>query len=158
MRVLIVSDTHGDEYALRHAIAYQPQAKLVIHLGDGAREVLDLTDEYPDRRLLPIAGNCDYGYSAVLPDSGIETVAGYRIFFTHGHRYGVKMGLYKVCCAAREKDCQILLFGHTHMPLTEYEDGLYIMNPGSLAGHRPTYGILDITQAGIVTNIMELGL
>ena len=35
-------------------------------------------------------------------------------------------------------------------------DGLYIMNPGSLNGSSGTYGTLDITPAGIVTNIVQI--
>lgn len=47
-----------------------------------------------------------------------------------------------------------MLFGHTHQPLTEYDDGLYMLNPGSLHGGG-TYGVLDITAAGVVMNIVE---
>ena len=43
-----------------------------------------------------------------------------------------------------EAGADILLFGHTHMPLTLYEDGLYIMNPGSCHGYYASYGIIDI--------------
>lgn len=39
--------------------------------------------------------------------------------------------------------------------MTDYDDGLYVMNPGSLRGAYATYGILDITEAGIVTNIVK---
>lgn len=52
----------------------------------------------------------------------------------------------------RERQADLLLFGHTHQPLTDYEDGLYLMNPGSL-GYGGTYGYVDITPAGIVTNL-----
>ena len=67
-----------------------------------------------------------------------------------------RQGLYNVCCAAREKKADIVLFGHTHQALAEYDDGLYILNPGSLHGSMGTYGIIDITKAGIVTNIVRL--
>ncbi len=54
------------------------------------------------------------------------------------------------------KKAYVLLFGHTHNAVTEYEDGLYIMNPGSLSGSTGTYGTLDIVPAGIVTNIVHI--
>ena len=38
MRILVVSDTHRDAYALREAILKQPTAEGVIHLGDGAED------------------------------------------------------------------------------------------------------------------------
>ena len=65
------------------------------------------------------------------------------------------MGYYSVYMAAREQKADILLFGHTHNAMTDYDDGLYVMNPGSLRGAYATYGILDITEAGIVTNIVK---
>ena len=38
MRILVVSDTHGDAYALEQAILAQSGARVILHLGDGARE------------------------------------------------------------------------------------------------------------------------
>ena len=38
MRILVVSDTHRDQYALEQAVLRQPKAEVVIHLGDGADE------------------------------------------------------------------------------------------------------------------------
>ena len=59
--------------------------------------------------------------------------------------------------AAREEKANILLFGHTHQAMTDYDDGLYIMNPGSCSGYYATYGVIDITPKGdIVTNIVRL--
>lgn len=49
----------------------------------------------------------------------------------HGHKYGVKRSLETLKAAARKKGADILLYGHTHERFCSYEDGLYIMNPGS---------------------------
>ena len=38
MRILVVSDTHRDQYSLEQAVLRQPKAEVVIHLGDGADE------------------------------------------------------------------------------------------------------------------------
>ena len=103
---------------------------------------------------LQVRGNCDWG--STLPSVGEITLEGRKIFYTHGHLHNVKYGLYQIVCAARERKADILLFGHTHVPLTDYEDGLYLLNPGSLHGSQGTYGILDITPAGIVTNVVRL--
>ena len=58
--------------------------------------------------------------------------------------------------AAREHRAQVALFGHTHLAREDYEDGLYLMNPGRLGGWEASYGILDITPQGIVTNVVRL--
>ncbi len=154
MKLLVVSDTHGNEQCLRQAIEQQPAARMVLHLGDGAREAQTVAGDTPDKPFYIVRGNCDWGQT--LPEVGLIEVSGRRIFYTHGYRYQVKAGIYTAVCAAREQKADILLFGHTHEPFTEYEDGLYILNPGSLAYGRATYGLIEITPSGIMTNIVPL--
>ena len=39
----------------------------------------------------------------------------------------------------------MLLFGHTHRPLVDYDGALYTMNPGAAGDHlHPTCGVLTI--------------
>lgn len=154
MRILVVSDTHGDVYALREALLRQPKAEVVIHLGDGADDAAQEFANYPEKMCMQVRGNCDWG--SQLPGEQMHTLAGKRIFFTHGHLYEVKFGLLKLEYAAREKQANLVLFGHTHQPFTDYRDGLYFMNPGSLHGSAGCYGIADITDAGIVTSLLHL--
>jgi predicted phosphodiesterase len=60
-------------------------------------------------------------------------------------------------CAAREQNADVVVFGHTHNALTEYDEGLYIMNPGHCSGYDATYGYIDITEKGeILTNIVPI--
>ena len=153
LRILVVSDTHRDRAALRRAVLAQPSAEVVIHLGDGAEEAEEMKLNFPEKMFLLVRGNCDWG-STLLPEAVAE-FAGKRIFYTHGYTYNVKYGIYEAVSAARRSKADVLLFGHTHVPLTEYRDGLFIMNPGSLNGSCGTYGILDLTPAGIVTNIVK---
>lgn len=154
MRILVVSDTHRDEYSLRKAILSQPRAEVVIHLGDGEEEAQSMKDSFPEKMFLMVRGNCDW--NSALPAVGEITLEGKKIFYTHGHAYGVKMGLGEAKMAARGAGADILLYGHTHFALTDYDDGLYIMNPGSLFGSTGTYGTIDITPAGIVLNIVKI--
>lgn len=159
MRVLVISDTHGNLMNPRRAVLAQPSAEIVIHLGDGEEDVWALKRSFPEKAFLQVKGNCDWASS--LPAAGTYTVdlpgRKVKIFYTHGHLYGVKSGLYTVVAAAREQKADVLLFGHTHQALVDYEDGLHLMNPGSLSGWQPTYGTLDITPQGIVPNIVKLG-
>lgn len=154
MRILVVSDTHGNEANLRRAVLSQPQAELVIHLGDGEEEANRVKTDFPEKMFLQVRGNCDWGSS--LPYIGEYMAKDKKLFFTHGHLFGVKSGLYTVTCAAREQGAQVLLFGHTHQALCDYEDGLYLLNPGSLSGWQASFGTVDITPQGIVTNIVKL--
>lgn len=154
MRILVVSDSHGNDGNLRRAILAQPKADVVIHLGDGEEELERAKRSFREKMFLGVRGNCDFASS--LPPTGDFVAEGVKIFYTHGHLYGVKSGLYTIECAARERGAKVLLHGHTHDPYTDYVDGLYMMNPGSLNGWNATYGTLDITPQGIVTNVLKL--
>lgn len=154
MRILVASDTHGDTASLRRAILAQPQAQVVIHLGDGEEDVAQVKPSFPDKMFLQVRGNCDW--TSQLSSVGEYEVEGVKIFYTHGHIYGVKSGDYGLISAAREHKAQVALFGHTHLAREDYEDGLYLMNPGRLGGWEASYGILDITPQGIVTNVVRL--
>ena len=39
MRILVLSDTHGDFYSMKKALDAQPNAEAIIHCGDGRRTV-----------------------------------------------------------------------------------------------------------------------
>lgn len=155
MRILVVSDTHGDLRTLMKAVNAQPSAEVIIHCGDGDEQVQYLKDTIKDKMIVGVRGNCDWCSS--LPSKEILSVCGKRIFITHGHLYNAKVGLYNIMCAAREEKADILLFGHTHNAMTYYEDGLYVMNPGSCSGYMASYGYIDITDKGeIVTNTVTI--
>ena len=55
-----------------------------------------------------------------------------------------------------KRNADIVLFGHTHLPITEYDDELYLLNPGSLQYTDGTYGVIDITDAGISLQIIKV--
>ena len=122
MRILVVSDTHGNDSSLRRAILAQPKAEVVIHLGDGEEELLRAKRAFPEKMFLAVRGNCDFGSD--LPLTGEFTAQGVKIFYTHGHYYGVKSGLYTFACAARERGAQVALYGHTHNCLLYTSRGL----------------------------------
>ena len=153
MRVLVVSDVHGDMRGLCEAIESQPTARVVIFLGDGIRQAEDAAERYPDRDFYLVPGNCDFGSDA-LPIRQ-ETFGGKRFYFTHGHRHDVKYTFYRLEMAAREAEADIVLYGHTHAHHEEYVDGLYFFNPGSLRYDR-TYGYVDIVGGELITAVVKL--
>ncbi|MCL2487748.1 MAG: YfcE family phosphodiesterase [Oscillospiraceae bacterium] len=150
MRILVVSDTHGDADTLTRAILSQPEARTVVHLGDGAREAQEIADRFADRIFYILRGNCDW-FNGDLPFSRTETVGGVKTLMAHGHTYSVKIGYDRLLMSARELGARLVLFGHTHRAYNAYDDGIYLFNPGSLHGGG-SCGIVDITPAGIVVN------
>lgn len=154
MRILVVSDTHGDFYSFKKAVEEQKSADVIIHCGDSRDELDEMKMYYPNKAFITVKGNCDLG--STLPLVEERVIEGKKIFVTHGHAYNVKFTLYNLCCAAREAKADIVIYGHTHNALAEYDDGLYILNPGSLNGYNASYAFIDITEKGIMTNIVKL--
>jgi putative phosphoesterase len=157
VRIVVFSDTHGETWNFESAIELQKHAEYFIFLGDGLRTAEDVIALYPDKKFLIVAGNCDFG--STHPTESEIVLGGKRIFYTHGHEYQVKYGLSNVIYEAKRRGADILLFGHTHVAFTSYDDGLYIMNPGSL-GHpnegKPSFGVIDINDGSIFLNVVEV--
>ncbi len=156
MRILVVSDSHGNAAALRDVlIRFSDRADIIIHLGDGEAEYKNLIEPMNIPTYF-VRGNCDFG--SVAKDFQIIEVEGRRIFFTHGYRYSVKSGLSVLKSAARSHNADIALYGHTHIAFSEYEDGLYTINPGCLSwrGDGPSCALIDIVKEGILPNIVHI--
>lgn len=154
MKLLIVSDTHGDFYTLNKLVDSHPEAEVILHLGDGAEEINEIKKIYPKRMVIAVRGNCDL--CSTLPEEEEITIDGFKIFMTHGNRYNVKLGLSAICEKAKQVNANILLFGHTHIALSDYQFGLYIFNPGTIKGARGSYGIIDTSDSAIVTEILKV--
>lgn len=157
MRIIVLSDTHGRLTAFEDIVNAHTEADIFIHLGDNEKEVDKMRLMYPQIKLLNVAGNCDFYSNSPIEDEII--CENKRIFFTHGHTYNVKHSLAHIIFKAKQNKADILIFGHTHTAYTSYDDGLYIMNPGSPSSPRegrPSYGVIDITTAGIFLNIINI--
>ena len=157
LRILIMSDSHGRNENVELAIAQVREEigefQMLIHLGDvgDAREIESLAG-------VPcyiVRGNTDY--DAKLLNANVIEAGGHRIFATHGHLYQVDMRLDLLRFAALENDCDIAMYGHTHVPyLEEDPDDVTILNPGSIskprqADHRYTYMVMEIDDEEEVT-------
>jgi putative phosphoesterase len=158
MRIIVVSDTHRSYRAFRNIVEkHEQDANLFLFAGDGQREFEDIKDEFSHKSFIGVCGNCDFGSPEKA--SRIVMAGDTKIFLTHGNMYGVKAGADGILTAAKECNAKIAVFGHTHVAYTGYELGIYLLNPGSASQPRagkPSYGIIDITKAGIVPFIVEL--
>ncbi len=128
MKLLVFSDTHGQPDKMLAAIA-QGSPDMIIHLGDGGRDVEKIKKQFPEIPLEAVRGNCDF--SSALPESTLLTVGGVRIFITHGHVFSVKHTLSVLIDEARRLNAEMVLYGHTHCANNTMEGGLYVLNPGS---------------------------
>lgn len=147
----MVSDSHGDSYAIRQAVAEQPSARIMFYLGDGERD-LELVEGTSNLFIHKVKGNCDFGSS--LPAYVIDEVEGQRVYATHGYVERVKYGTSLLRQYAADNKATIALYGHTHIADTTYSDGIWLVNPGSI--RMGEYAVVDITSKGIMPILLKL--
>ncbi|MBR4101114.1 MAG: metallophosphoesterase [Oscillospiraceae bacterium] len=160
MKIIVMSDSHGDRRKVEAILAKHADADLFIHLGDGEREMhaLLLSNPSLNGRLHYLQGNCDSGFliSGTQTQLVLTLPYGHRILAAHGHYYQVKFGTARIVHEARELHADIVLYGHTHVRECRYDDGVYVINPGSLGcprdGKAPGYVVLDVSESGIMPN------
>lgn len=128
----------------------------IIHLGDHLRDAETLSFAFPDIPMSRVPGNCD-GWTGVSDRLVLER-EGVRILLAHGHQWRVKSGPDLAVAAARETGANILLYGHTHEAVCRREEGLWVMNPGTVGGRyaRATYGVIEIKDGAITPRIVPV--
>ena len=170
LEILVISDTHSDRSVVFRAMKKMltpPDA--VLFLGDGLSDLSVITSEegWEEIPVYSVAGNCD-GASFFLddvPEVRVLTLGGCRIVMMHGHTYDVKYGNIAALDYALERGADVLLYGHTHIPVAEHrrigDRTIVVGNPGSLGrpfgACAPTFGMLTIRQGKPLFSFAELG-
>lgn len=147
MRILVLSDSHGDIPSLKMAINNEPEADVIVFLGDGINDFEACNEQTHGRLSVAVKGNCD-SYFSPYPKTATEIFDGKNVYCTHGDKEQVKLGLGTLKSKASSAGINIVLFGHTHTPYNEYDDGIYLFNPGSV--RQNSYGVVDISPGGIL--------
>ncbi len=159
MQILVISDTHGSRGRMEELLENVELRKSdwLIHCGDIGQDADWLRNAFP-RAVSIVAGNCDFG--ADLPRETVVEREGRKFLITHGNRY-VAGGMGYFLYRAKELECDVVLFGHTHVPLIEEEEGILFVNPGSLAlprqsDGRPTYAVIRVENGTATAEIRSL--
>lgn len=146
MKILVVSDSHGDERNIERMLQIEKSADLLLHLGDvcGGEDYIEAVCDFPVKM---IAGNNDW--RSELPYEEKLTIAGKRIWMTHGHEYGVYYDYEDLYHKAVDRHMDIVLFGHIHRPVFEQRPGVTLINPGSISyprqrDHRCSYMVMTV--------------
>lgn len=153
MKILVFSDSHGNTSRMISAISdHLPSCNMIIHLGDGVRDIEYVSSLYPEIPVVSLKGNGE----TIFRDVRVFDECGVRFMCMHGHSYGVKSSLDRAIYAAEENEADILLYGHTHtkMDTVAYLDNgrrIRVFNPGSVGrGYPSSYGIIEIDRRGNV--------
>ena len=144
MKWIIASDIHGDARRCEELLdAYKNEGgeKLIL-LGDilyhgprndlpeeyGPKAVIKMLNDMKDE-ILCVRGNCDAEVDQmvlefpIMAEYALLPIGDRTVFITHGHKFNTGN-------PPALKTGDILLHGHTHIPVCE-DNGYIYMNPGS---------------------------
>lgn len=151
MKILIIGDTHGMDDLFTTIKRKAAPFEMLLHVGDVEEEKRFYEKKSGKAQALFVRGNCD-DYSKD-PLERIVNIDGRRIYMTHGHCLnldGTEESLHALYDVAKNHEADIVVFGHTHIPLIEAQDGVLLLNPGSLAfnamGMPPSYITLELCK------------
>ena len=169
MKYLVISDIHGSltgAQTIGEALDIN-NCEAIIGLGDflyhGPRnnlpndyepkEVIEQLNKYTDI-FICVRGNCDAEVDqmvlsfAITADYNELFLSNRKLFISHGHVYGPNN-------LPSLKEGDIFLSGHTHVPTWHKENGIYLLNPGSISlpkeNHPKTYATIDEIGFNIYT-------
>lgn len=147
MKVAIISDSHYVRASVEAVKAHITDVDMVLHCGDGAPDIEKIV-EGTKVDYFAVRGNCDFAIE--YPTERIIDVCGKKIFMCHGHMYGVKSGYNNIFYKGKEVGADVVLFGHSHNSTVIKEQGIILMNPGSISspalGKPCSIGILEIEE------------
>ena len=155
MKMLVLSDTHGNIPLAVRAVDEAGPVDLLVHLGDEVEDsrILEAVAGCPTIR---VAGNCDHG--APFPRELRCVFEGVVFLLTHGDAYHVKGGMTKLLARARAEQVHAVLYGHTHRFADEEIEGVRFINPGTL--HRGStcwsYAVVTVTDGTVTADIVTM--
>jgi putative phosphoesterase len=137
MKVLLVSDSHGDNITLQRLVAMYPQMDLYLHAGDSE------SDEQAIKPFISVRGNCD-------------RYKDFNDYFLIPTPYGKMYVQHKPHVAnllTKMREVKIFVHGHTHIRRNETINGVMWINPGAISYARDcfdgSYAILTIEQNAV---------
>lgn len=160
MRIAVIADTHlprGSRRLSDACLRKLDGADLILHAGDFvAAQVLEEL-----RRLAPVEavhGNQDDAeLRTLLPEQLVVDFAGLRFGMVHepGARVGREARL-----AALFPECDVVVYGHTHLAEVIRCGSVLLLNPGSPTERRRapsrTIATIELTEGRLDTNICSV--
>ncbi|MCM8779773.1 MAG: metallophosphoesterase [Candidatus Omnitrophica bacterium] len=153
MRIGVISDTHitqKSEHLPKKILDDFKTADMVLHAGD----LVDITvlDELRKvcKNVYAVSGNMDsLDVKQKLKIKEIIPAGRYRIGLMHGWGNPTKL-IEALADAFKEDNVDIIVFGHSHLPLNEKRGGVLFFNPGSaldkMFAPYNSYGILEVND------------
>lgn len=125
MKIIITADIHNDLEKFKKLVQIEKVYDYWFDLGDSMFDD-DFLEKY---NIIGVKGNAD---SNNLLEHEIIDLDGHRFFLTHGHLEGAYYSLNNMYFLAKEKNCDVTFYGHTHLPKIDKINDVQFINPGSL--------------------------
>lgn len=136
MKIIIFSDSHYKVENMMTAIKYfEDEIYGIIHLGDCVEDAEYIEINFKDKKVFFVNGNNDM---YCKKKEALLTLNGHKIYICHGHLLNVYNGVSSLYHRASELDANVALYGHTHKMFCCRQNGMLILNPGSISYPRGT--------------------
>ena len=146
----IISDTHG---RLPQSISNVfKKTDLIIHAGDiGDPKIIDALEKIAPTRA--VRGNMDMGkWARHLRQNETIKINRKRLYVIHD--------VFKLDINAESDNYHVVIYGHTHRPQVEKQQGILYVNPGSAIqpgfGYPPSVALLEIKSDSIRARLIDL--
>ncbi len=158
MLIALTGDTHGRIDAIKSELRLK-KPDYLLHTGDYYSDGVNLARSL-DIEFTGVRGNCDTGRRGKREE--ILDLAGHRFCILHGHQHRVKTTINNVYYHAQEIKAKVIAFGHTHIPCCEFQNGIWLINPGSpslpRAGSIGSYVLIKAEKDYLVPEIITIGV
>lgn len=137
MKIVVVSDNHGDEEALVRVLNIHKDADLYLHCGDSQMFDHEISP------FISVKGNCDFGKNYPM-ELYFDTPYG-KLYMHHGNfMFGITPQL------VESKNCKIFLYGHVHRQRIQKFKDTFVVCPGSTSLPRddngPSYLVIEFDE------------
>mgnify|MGYP003307969790 CR=1 FL=1 len=144
MKILIVSDSHGNNEVLDELVRTHTDVSLFLHCGDSC---------CPAHSIFPfksVRGNCDYLYD--MEETFILPSPFGNILLKHKPNATDKF--------LKDNNIRIYVYGHSHIKECSKKNNICYINPGSVSeprdGDMPSYIILENDEKEMFCSFYEV--
>jgi putative phosphoesterase len=140
-KIIILSDTHGNQKLLRQAITNETRITHIFHLGDNYGDMDENPDLLENKKLIKVPGIFHAGYiDGSIPAIQEISLSGWNFLLVHNVNDLKKISTHT----------NLVLFGHTHNLSFETINKIQYLNPGHLKSkkdrkRKATYIVIDIS-------------
>lgn len=142
MRIIVISDTHGDDEVVRKVFLKEQKADVFLHAGDSCTLPSEITP------FIAVRGNCDMFYPQYPSKFTIDTEYG-KLYMQHYPRSRSELD------DLRKQGFALFVHGHTHVKEIKDYEGIKVLCPGSASRPRDDYASYMVITTSKVTVEVE---